>query len=44
MRFYGDHSSSWVSAKQLLPWEGGAKQRLQVDALTHWGKKNSRCV
>lgn len=43
MRFYGDHSSSWVAPKQLLAWDEAEAQH-KSEALTTWGKKNSKCV
>lgn len=43
VRFYGEHSSSWVAAKQLLPWEEAELQH-KSSALTLWGKKNNKCV
>jgi hypothetical protein len=43
VRFYGEHSSSWVAAKQLLPWDEVELQHKSA-AVTLWGKKNNKCV
>jgi hypothetical protein len=43
VRFYGDHSSSWVALKQLLPWQEADVEHKSA-ALTAWGKKNNKCV
>jgi hypothetical protein len=46
VRFYGDHSSSWVAAKQLVAWDEGMEDELptKTAALTQWGKKNNKWV
>jgi len=41
VRFYGDHSSSWVAPKQLMPWDEADASHKSV-ALSHWGKKNNK--
>jgi hypothetical protein len=43
VRFYGDHSSSWVAAKQLVGWDESEVEQ-KTAALTQWGKKNSKWV
>lgn len=41
MRFYGEHSSSWVASKQLLAWDESEVEH-KSEALTHWGRKNGK--
>lgn len=41
VRYYGDHSNSWVAHKQLVQWDD-ADVASKNTALTQWGKKNSR--
>lgn len=43
VRFYGDHSSSWVAQKQLLPWDEADVEHKSA-ALAVWGKKNNKCA
>lgn len=41
VRFYGDHSSSWVADKQLLAWDDADVPHKSA-ALTAWGKRNNK--
>lgn len=41
VRFYGEHSSSWVAPKQLVLWEASDEAE-KVEALKAWGKKTNR--
>lgn len=41
VRYYGEHSSSWVAPKQLLLW-GASNEAEKVEALKAWGKKTNR--
>jgi hypothetical protein len=41
VRFYGDHSSSWVCLKQLSQWDE-AELPAKTTQLTQWGKKNAK--
>lgn len=41
VRWYGEHSSSWVAPKHVSPWdEAGAAA--QLEALSRWGKRAGR--
>eukprot|EP00775_Hariotina_reticulata_P007949 gene7949-8147_t len=41
VRFYGEHSSSWISPKHLVKWDDGNEQE-KVEAMKSWGKKVHR--
>lgn len=41
VRYYGEHSSSWVAVKQLVLWDE-SNEAQKVEALKVWGKKASR--
>jgi hypothetical protein len=41
VRFYGEHSSSWIAPKHLVKWDEGNEQE-KIAALKTWGKKVHR--
>lgn len=41
VRYYGEHSSSWVAPKQLMLWEDSSEAD-KIEALKAWGKKANR--